>query len=40
MMKKFICVLAAISLSAGCLFADEGLWLLALLKKKKSANNK
>ena len=33
MMKKFICVLAAISLSAGCLFADEGMWLLPLLKK-------
>ncbi|MGN0187924.1 MAG: S46 family peptidase [Candidatus Cryptobacteroides sp.] len=32
-MKKIFCVLAALSLSAGCLFADEGMWMLPLLKK-------
>lgn len=36
-MKKFLAIIAAVAVSAGSLWADEGMWLLPLLKKMNSA---
>ena len=35
-MKKIICVLAALAVFAGSLRADEGMWMLPLLKELNS----
>ena len=32
-MKKIICILTALAVSVGSILADEGMWMLPLLKK-------